>query len=284
MTVAKGGAQWLGGAAPVWRRCAANVTAAIALLARPPRSRVARPWLPPPRQLAVAGAVTVAVFLLGMVFVDAAASKAATGLPRWLISAFDNITDYGKSGWFLWPLGVLFLALAALPPVAPRVAQLVVAAIMVRVGFLFVAIAVPGLFVTIVKRLIGRARPMVTGAFDPYAFSPFIWRADYASLPSGHSTTAFSVLVAFGALWPRARAVLWIYALLIAISRVVVTAHYPTDVAAGAVVGTVGALMVRRWFALRRLGFSIGADGVPHRYPVPSLKRIKSVARGLLAP
>jgi hypothetical protein len=42
-------------------------------------------------------------------------------------------------------------------------------------------------------------------------------------------------------------------------------------------------LMVRRWFALRRLGFSLGPDGVPHQFPGPSLRRIKSVARNLLA-
>jgi undecaprenyl-diphosphatase len=155
---------------------------------------------------------------------------------------------------------------------------------MVRVGFLFMAIAVPGLFVTIIKRMIGRARPMVGGTLDPYLFSPFIWRTDYASLPSGHATTAFAVLVAFGTLWPRARTVLLVYAFLIAVSRVVVTAHYPTDVAVGALVGIGGALLVRRYFALRRLGFSIGPDGVPHQYPGPSVRRIKSVARDLLAP
>jgi undecaprenyl-diphosphatase len=62
-----------------------------------------------------------------------------------------------------------------------------------------------------------------------------------------------------------------------------VTAHYPTDVLTGAVVGTVGALMVRRWFAMRRLGFSYGPDGVPHLYPGLSLRRIKAVARAVLA-
>ena len=114
-------------------------------------------------------------------------------------------------------------------------------------------------------------------------FVPFKWSAAYAGLPSGHATTAFAVLAAFGTLWPRARTILLIYALLIAASRVVVTAHYPTDVLAGALVGVVGALMVRRYFALRRLGFSVGPDGVLHQYPGPSLKRIKSVARELLA-
>lgn len=271
-------------AMPAWRRCLANVTAALTVLVRPPRIHAEQPWPLPLRQLGIAAAITLAVFVFGMVFVDAAASTAATKLPRWLISAFDDITDYGKSGWFLWPLGLLFLGLAALPPFLSRVGQLVLAAILVRVGFLFTAIAVPGLFVTIIKRMIGRARPMVTGEADPYVFSPFIWRADYASLPSGHTTTAFAVLVAFSTLWPRARTVLLIYALLIAASRVVVTAHYPTDVAAGALVGILGALMVRRYFALRRLGFSVGPDGVPHQYPGPSVKRIKSVARDLLAP
>jgi membrane-associated phospholipid phosphatase len=273
------------GAAPLsaWRRCAANVLTALTILGRPARIHPRAPWISS-RQLAIAAAVFVAVFVIGIVFIDAPATNAVMRLPRWLISFFDAITEYGKSGYFLWPLGILFLFLAAMPPVAPRFAQLVLASIMVRVGFLFAAIAVPSLFVTIVKRMIGRARPMVTGHVDPFAFSPFIWRADYAGLPSGHSTTAFAVLVAFGTLWPRARTAVLIYALLIAASRVVVTAHYPTDVLAGAVVGTVGALMVRRWFALRLLGFSIGPDGVPHQYPGPSLKRVKAVARDLLAP
>jgi membrane-associated phospholipid phosphatase len=272
-----------GAAISTLRRCLANVAAAIAILARPPKIRPRRRWPYSSRQLAIATAAVLAVFVLGMIFVDAAAINAVPQLPRWLVSFFDAITDFGKSGWFLWPLGILFLVLAALPPLQPRAAQLVLAAVMVRVGFLFVAIGLPSLFATIVKRLIGRARPLVTGAADPYVFDPFIWRVAYASLPSGHATTAFAVLAAFGALWPRARAVLLIYALLIAVSRVAVTAHYPTDVAAGALVGVVGALLVRRWFALRRLGFSIGSDGVPHRYPGPSFTRIKSVAGGLLA-
>ncbi len=219
-----------------------------------------------------------------MILIDAPVMRAVGRLPRWIIVPFDEITDFGKSGWFLWPLGLLFIALAALPARLSRVSQAVLAAVMVRVGFLFLAIGVPGLFVTIVKRMIGRARPMVGGHLDPFLFSPFKWTAAYASLPSGHATTAFSVLVAFGSLFPRWRTEILIYTGLIALSRMVVNAHYPSDVFAGALVGTVGALMVRRYFALRRLGFSVGPDGALHHYPGPSLKRIKAVARELLAP
>jgi membrane-associated phospholipid phosphatase len=224
------------------------------------------------------------VFVLSMLTFDAAAIRGARHLPRWIASVFDEITDFGKSGWFLWPLGLLFLALAALPATLTPFSQRVFAAIMVRIGFLFTAIAVPGLFVTIVKRMIGRARPGVGGTLDPTLFIPFEGHAAYAGTPSGHVTTAFAVLVAFGTLWPRARTALLIYALLIALSRVVVIAHYPSDVFAGAVVGIVGAVLVRRYFAQRRLGFSIEPNGMIHQYPGPSLRRIKAVARGLLSP
>jgi len=273
-----------GEAAAVLRRCAANFMTALNLLARPARIRQPRSDVYSLPMLAIAAGLVIAVFLLLAWTLDAAASRGAGHLPRWIIDLFDDITDFGKSGWFLWPLGLLFLALAALPPVLTPFSQRVLAVVMVRVGFLFTAIAVPSLFVTIVKRMIGRARPNVGGSLDPLLFSPFKWEAAYAGMPSGHATTAFAVLVAFSTLWPRARTALLIYAVLIAISRVVVIAHYPTDVLAGALVGAVGAMMVRRYFALRRLGLSIGLGGKIYQHPGPSLRRIKAVARSLLAP
>jgi len=270
------------GAQSVLRRCGANVAASVALLLRPVRHPAQSLWPLSGRQFAIAGAVVVAIFLAILVLLDAAAIRAVGRLPQWIDWSFDQITDFGKSGWFLWPLGVLFLILASLPSL-PRVPQLVLAAIMVRVGFLFVAIGAPGLFDTVIKRMIGRARPLVGGSIDPYLFSPFKWTAEYASLPSGHATSAFAALVAFATLWPRARTVFLVYAMLIAVSRVVLTAHFPSDVVAGAALGTVGALLVRRCFALRDLGFSVQPDGTIHQFPGPSLKRIKSVARALLS-
>jgi membrane-associated phospholipid phosphatase len=70
-----------------------------------------------------------------------------------------------------------------------------------------------------------------------------------------------------------------LYALIIAASRVIVLAHHPSDVIAGAVVGTLGALMVRDWFAARRLGLVLDPHGRVRALPGPSLGRLKRVAR-----
>jgi undecaprenyl-diphosphatase len=209
-----------------------------------------------------------------MFFLDTAASAWARAQPQWFRNVFERITDFGLSGWFLFPFGFALLCLAALiSPTLPRLAQGVLTALAARFGFLFLAIGVPGLFVTIVKRLIGRARPFVGGHDDPFLYMPFIWRPEYASMPSGHSTTSVAAAIAIGAIWPRTRWIMWLYALVIMFSRVAVLAHHPSDVIAGAIVGAAGAFLVRRWFAARRLVF-FGAD--LRSDPGPSLGRIKA--------
>jgi undecaprenyl-diphosphatase len=216
-----------------------------------------------------------------MVFIDGTAFRTAKQAPRWLIDIFEFVTKSGLSGWFLSPLGVALLGLALITlPTLPRISQLVLAAISVRVGFLFLAIAVPGLAVSILKRIIGRGRPVVAGD-DPFAFQFFLWRVEYASFPSGHATTAFAAAVAFGALWPQLRPLLWSYAVAVALSRIVVGAHHPSDVVAGAIAGAVGALLVRDWMAARKLGFIIRTDGTVVPMPGPRFARIKRVARTL---
>jgi len=182
-------------------------------------------WLWPWRKLAIAVGLAIVTFLLIMSVFDAPAITGARTLPRWVIDFFDWVTDFGKSGYFLWPLGLLFIGLAALPPVSAS-SQRVLAAVMVRSASCLPRSRCRELRPTALIRH-WRARPFVGGAADPFLYAPFTGTAAYASMPSGHATTALSVLVALGILWPRARTVLLIYALLICVSRVVVTAHTP---------------------------------------------------------
>lgn len=232
--------------------------------------------------------MAIALTLIGvaalMFVLDVAASAWARGLPHWFESTFEVITDFGLSSWFLIPSGAIVLLLAAvMSPSLTQMAQGVLAALAVRFGFLFLAIGLPGLFVAIVKRLIGRARPYVDNPDDPFTYMPFAWRPEFASMPSGHATTAAAAAIAIGAIWPKTRAVMWAYALIIMASRVIVLAHHPSDVIAGAVVGIAGALLVRDWAAARRLGFAIDAQGNVRALPGPSRRRLAAVARSLLS-
>ena len=264
------------GAAALPSRIVANFALAVVALARPPRAKLPAP----PRRAVAAVLLTCLAIIASMFVLDRTASDWARHLPGWFIEAFEQITDFGLSGWFLYPLGVILLGLAAVAsPASPRLAQGVFAALGARFGFLFVAIAAPGLFTTIVKRLIGRARPYVGSHDDPFAYIPFIWRSEYSSMPSGHSANVAAAAIAIGALSPKMRPVMWVFALLIMFSRVVVLAHHPSDVIVGALVGAVGAVLVRRWFAARRLVFSAHELKA---FPGPSLQRAMAAARQVL--
>ena len=265
-----------------WLR--ANLAWSFALFARARESAATPTWRAPPR-LAIAAAVGVAIIAATMALLDAPAVTAAQRAPEWLIVTFEYITVFGKSVWFLLPI-VLALALIAClsTPLLARMARGVVAELAVRLGFLFFAIGLPGLVFTIAKRLVGRARPFVEGTAGPLIYRPLGWNVEYSSLPSGHAVDAFAAAMAIGTLWPRARPVMWTYAVIIAVSRVVLTAHFPSDVMVGGLVGVLGALLVRDWYAARRLAFVLGADGRVRLWPGPSFTRMKRVAGQLIAP
>jgi undecaprenyl-diphosphatase len=262
----------------------ANALRSFALFKRKPHA-VATPAWRAPRRVAIGAGVAIVAVIAAMVWIDAGAVDVAKRLPQPLVTFFDWLTDFGKSVRLLVPIALLLAAIAVVDsPALARMSRGVLAALAVRLGFLFAAVALPGLVFTILKRLIGRARPLVEGGAAPFVYHPLGWSVEYASFPSGHATDAFAIATAVGALWPRTRPMMWTYAVLIALSRIVLTAHFPSDVIAGAVVGTMGALIVRDWFAARGLAFSLASDGTVRPFPGPSWARIKGVARQLMAP
>jgi membrane-associated phospholipid phosphatase len=253
-------------------RIPVNLARWITVMVRPPRA----PLPPVGAGAFILFGATVAVIIASMFLFDTTAIAWSRRGPLWLHDFADVITNYGRSSTFLYPFGIVLLLLAAaLSPALTRMSQGVLAALAVRFGFLLVAIGLPSLFATVIKRLIGRARPYVGSHDDPFAYMPFVWKPEYASMPSGHATTALAAAIAIGAVWPRLRPVMWLYALVIMATRILIFVHHPSDVLGGAVVGVVGALMVRRWFAARRLGFS-PEDLQPYAWP--SWARLRATA------
>jgi undecaprenyl-diphosphatase len=89
-----------------------------------------------------------------------------------------------------------------------------------------------------------RPRPF---AAHPAATHLFAAPSPDASFPSDHAAAAFAIAVAILVFSRRAGAVFLAAATLIAVSRVVVGLHYPSDVLAGAAVGTAAALLTTQF-------------------------------------
>lgn len=194
------------------------------------------------------------------------------------------LTDFGKSEYVLKTLFGIMTVVLIVSAAMRGTARTVLLGLGTRLQFLFFAVLVPAFVGEVLKWVVGRGRPFVGGEANAFNFQHFIGGEAYASFPSGHANTAFALAFAVSALWPQARFVMLAYALVICATRLVLLAHHPSDVVGGAMVGLIGAMLVRYWFAARRLGFAIERDGTIVALPGPSLERLKRVARGAPGP
>jgi membrane-associated phospholipid phosphatase len=194
------------------------------------------------------------------------------------------LTDFGKDAYVLGLLAAALVAVAIMTPLLQGTSRSLLLGFGTRLQFLFFAVLVPVLAGEVIKFTVGRGRPFVGGKADSFNFAPFTGTEAYFSFPSAHAITGFALAFEVAALWPRARLAMAAYAVLIAVSRLVLLAHHPSDVIAGALLGVVGAMFVRYWFAARRLGFAIRRDGEIVPLAGPQLGHLKGVARGASAP
>lgn len=83
------------------------------------------------------------------------------------------------------------------------------------------------------KRKLVRQRPFMSFS----AIQAYTRPLDLYSFPSGHTMNAVNFAILFGYFYPPLIALLAPFAILIALSRVILGMHYPTDVMVGALLG-----------------------------------------------
>lgn len=201
------------------------------------------------------------VLLVGFAF-DALSVQRARELPRIIRFVAEWLSYFGKSQWELIPAGVVVLVLICgrWKIVPPRI-RAAWAEIGALAAYIFAAIAGSGIVTNILKQFIGRGRPITFDEFGAFALHPFEFAYRFQSFPSGHATTA-GALIAIGFLvFRRWRIAFLLFGLLMAASRVVVAAHYPSDVLAGLIFGYAFSLWLAGRFAAAGWAFARGSTG-----------------------
>jgi undecaprenyl-diphosphatase len=129
-------------------------------------------------------------------------------------------------------------------------------------GFGLLAFAISGAAVNLLKVIVHRPRPYVTEA-PPDSWLAYAGAHNFQSFPSGESATTFAVALTLGFWFPRLRVPLIVVGVIVAAARVVVGGHFPSDVWAGAMLGTATAQWVRRMADARLQGSAAPAgEGV----------------------
>jgi len=111
--------------------------------------------------------------------------------------------------------------------------------------FVFLSFAATGIFITALKWIAGRHRPSEYFIHDLFGFNYFGVGYEQTSFPSGHAQVIFTLATALTILFPRWALPLFIMAILVAASRVMLTSHYLSDVLAGAAVGILFTMIIK---------------------------------------
>ena len=216
-----------------------------------------------------------AVLIIALYWLDRPLSVWGQGLPEGVRAFFHWMTRWGESDWILIPAFIAWLVAWLLSLITSENIRLALRELAVLAGFIFVGVGLPSLVSTLLKRVIGRGRPETWAIDAPLSFQSLNWSAyEYQSFPSGHATTAFSLAAVVAFLWPKAFWPAMAFAGIVAVSRIVVGAHYPTDITAGAVLGVLGAYAVRQWFVARGWLFASSTERGTERQPFAALRAL----------
>jgi membrane-associated phospholipid phosphatase len=115
----------------------------------------------------------------------------------------------------------------------------------------------------LIKLIVQRPRPFTVVLNLP---RPLIDEPTSFSFPSGDATFAFGAAVALGRVAPAWRVPALLFAVAVAFERVAVGVHYPIDVTAGAILGTISGLTAPFAVALIRRRVRWQAFVVPHTH------------------
>ncbi|MDB5551526.1 MAG: phosphatidic acid phosphatase protein [Rhizobium sp.] len=188
---------------------------------------------------------------------DAQAASMYDAWPDWVRKPARFLTDLGKSWWIITGSVITIIAgiIIRLFPNAEARRRLAAQAIAMG-SYVLVTVAISGLISNLVKRAIGRPRPEMFGDHGLFTLNPFMHDSAYESFPSGHATTDGAFWTALALLFPPLRWPFLVIGAYLALTRIFVGAHYPSDILVGFGWGMWFAFLMAVLFARHGLIFS----------------------------
>jgi membrane-associated phospholipid phosphatase len=126
-------------------------------------------------------------------------------------------------------------------------------AIAYRSLFIFIAVAISGLLTDLLKYGFARYRPVLLLQSNLYGFDFFQYQYEMTSFPSGHANTITALMLAVYFMYPRYPLVFALIALLVIASRVILCAHFLSDVLFGGYLAMVTTACLKDCFARRNI-------------------------------
>lgn len=189
----------------------------------------------PKKQLFMTAAVLLFIILSYLFLDQPAVWWSRTHVTPAYHELFTAITEFGDSTYYLIGFSLLFLLFRFLWK------KFAWANIFL---FLFATVAVSGIITDVIKVIAGRYRPSALFEQGLYGFDFFHIERALTSFPSGHTTTAFALATAITYLWPKTGIVMGLFAVVIGTSRLMICAHYPSDIIAGGFIGVAATLLL----------------------------------------
>ena len=187
----------------------------------------------------------VAIFL--SFFIDTKLTLFFYGFNEPFKSFFHTATKFGDSLYYLLIIMFFFLVLRTKKKISPIFKNLYDLNI-----FVFYNIAISGIITQILKHLIGRPRPKIMFLEDEtFGLNFFTFNSDFHSFPSGHASTIFSIVFVFYFLFPGIKKYLISVGIFIALTRVVIGAHYLSDIIAGCAISYFVFIYLRNNFLVK---------------------------------
>ncbi len=170
-------------------------------------------------------------------------------------SLFGTLTHLGDSLYFFVPTILIWVLIKII-----KSKNQIIETISDISLFIFLNILLSGIVTQILKHIFGRPRPVLYNGFELKSLDIIQFDSKWHSFPSGHTATIFAFIFCMTVLFPKIKNILITIAIIIASTRVIVGAHFISDIMGGILVAYLSSIFISKKLADKKKLFTLDND------------------------